>query len=207
MADIGDLYYVKQHFRQGGVEALMAGYWKVENIVGAASTSDDNLAQGFHEHYDGQIHGEVGSNESDYYKTVVEKTDTIFFGEYANPTLGGDSGDKMPDFTAISVKQNVGTRLTRNGFKRIPFIVEARSNGNNPVLTLAQRAQIEEFFGGWITFTSSIAPTISITLSPQIVKRVETPPASGIYVPDYAQLNPVVSAAVGRITTQNSRKS
>lgn len=207
MADVGDLYYIKQHFRQNGVEALMAGYWRIDVITGASSTTDDNLAQAVHEQYDGEIHGEIGSNESDYYKTVVEKTESIFFGEYANPTLGGDSGDKMPDFNSISVKQNVGTRLTRSGFKRIPFIVEARSNGNNPVLTLAQRAQIENFYGGSQTWVSSAAPGVSITGHWEIVKRVESPAGSGNYVPDFTQTQPVVTASVGRITTQNSRKS
>lgn len=201
-----DILMIKTFFEQAGNEALNVAFFKVEGVAGVPPTVAQ-FARWYHESYAPQIVSNFLHGSANYVRTVVEYIDgSMDFGDYSNVISGSVGGEPAPSFTAIDVKQNVGNRLTRAGRKRLPFISESASNGNSITLAGVVVTVIETWFGISALVVDPLDATNAVSLSPVIVGRTETPPGSGVYVLDPAKVNPVTSAELIQVTTQNSRK-
>jgi len=196
-------------FLQGTIEAVMVSYWRVEAIT--TPNTYAAMAEAFHEVMmavgDGAT---ILSNSAKLYRTVVDNVTLLGMegGEFNGDIVGTSSTDPAPSFNALSIRQAVEERITRNGYKRFPFIAEGTMNGNNAVLSGVVRSAIEAFWGDevsfiWVTEDGSI----DIDLQPVVVGRTETPPGSGNYEIDLTKINVVTGASVRGITSQLSRKS
>lgn len=206
MASTGDILQIVQHFSQAGNEALLVNFYEVTQI-GLETLSESQVAESFHELFGASILTTFLHTSAQYNRTVVDNlTGGGFFGDYSNTINGVVTGEPFSSPTAISVKQNVGNRITRNGFKRLPFLGEGLGNGNEVVMSSGPLASVEAWFGAAITINNPIDDEPTLLLQPVVVGRTETPPDSGIYILDLAKINTIVNAQVINITTQNSRK-
>lgn len=204
--NVGDIVRITQHFKQGTNTALMVSFWECGSLTGAPIL-ESQLAQNYHSQYSAILRGFTLHESAQMVKTVVDNlTDGLAYGEYQNILNGGVSGQAAPSYVAISVKQNVLTRATRAGFKRMPFTGEDRINGNEVVIGLADEGKIEDWFGELYTVQNPIDNTVMGTIRPVVIGRVESPPDSGNYVLDLNTVNLVTNAGIIGNTTQNTRK-
>lgn len=205
---VGHILQVKSFYEQEGNEALMVSFWEVGDIT--VMDSYAALAEGFQ--FEQQISffvANVQINSSAAVRTVIDNlSNPPEYGEFVGEQLGLASGEAAPAFVALSIKQSVGTRLTRAGYKRIPFIGESVTSGNEATIPGGTRTALETWFGtsNTINFTNGLGDEVNIVVTPVVVGRTETPPDSGIYVIDLAKINYVTSAFVQGPTSQNSRK-
>lgn len=204
-----EAYRMKFFYRQGTNEAMMIANWNlVDFVVGATETE---LAQAMLTDFELATNAPVRHSTSVCYRVEVAETfGGLDFGVADGDVLGLLGGEPAPSFNAIAIRQNVGTRLVRPGQKRIPFIPEAVSNGNNPVLTVGQQAGLELGYGQEIEveWTDLQANLWTFILQPMVIgtTNVGTPSAPD-YILDPAKQVPVTSAEVTRITSQVSRKA
>lgn len=118
---------------------------------------------------------------------------------------GNQANDAYASFGALSVRQEVSTRVTRNGYKR--FVGVPENNVTNGVfvsgyMTLFQTTVSNKLGGTNILFTSDISGGDDIITAAHIILKTvhSDPPANG-------EWQFVTSAnALDRPTTQNSRK-
>lgn len=205
---LNNIIRIKQFFRQGTIEALLVSYWQVADITIAPTYNQMAEAFGFIWSTVGQgvdiLHG-----TAEMYRVVLDNL--TLEGEYGESTLlyaGVAAGDPAPSFNAISVKQIVETRLTRAGYKRMPFISESHSIGNEVNVPTTVEIGIEEFWGFPASFFYEGADfTVDVTLNPVVVGRTLVELPEPHYVEDITKINPVVEGQIQRITSQNSRKT
>lgn len=207
MAAINDILRIKQFFKQDDNEALMVSFWKVV-IVPSGNPPESLVARAYHGKYGDIVVPSSLADTATVEKTVVDNlTDGFAFGEYENPIAGAAGGDPAPSFVAMSIRQNVGSRITRSGFKRMPFISENASNGNSVTWSPAFQAIVESWWSADNALVNPIDAQPLLTITPVVVGRTESPPDSGIYILDLDKINAVTSAVVQRPTSQNSRKA
>lgn len=118
-------------------------------------------------------------------------------GERAGTRSAPTQSNAMPTFTAAGARLTVGTRLTRPGQKRVPFLAEEDNNGG------ALQTSFKTLFQAWLNVITSPfvlgAPALGVTLNPIVTKR----DASGTVV----AAQPITGYVVNPyITSQNSRK-
>lgn len=205
---LNEAYRVKFFYRQGTNEAMMIANWNLLDFVQGATETE--LAQAFMNDFEIATNAPVRHSTSVLYRVEVQETfGGLDFGVVDGDILGLVAGDAAPAFNAIAVRQNVGTRLVRPGQKRIPFIPESLSNGNNPVLTAGQQAGLEVGYGQPITinWVDLELNDWIFSLQPMVVGTVNAgTPEDPDYVLDPAKQVQVTSAEVTRITSQVSRK-
>lgn len=209
VATSGDIVRVKQFFKRGTIEALMVSFWELGVVEPMDFITTEALAEAFHGTFDGAVWVETGDINAVYYKTVVDLApDFMEFGEYAEDVFGGLSGDSAPSYVSIQVKQNVPTRLTRAGFKRIPFTTEAAIVGNNLALGTGVINQIEAFFGDSTVMAVPSNPTNTANMLPIVIGRTNVGTAENpIYELDFAKKQYVTNAQCNKNTHQNSRQT
>lgn len=206
MISPNDILQVKTFYEQGGNEALNVSFWQVDEIV-PQPTTEAQLANWFHVTYYETVSSLFLHGTAFQVRTVVDNlTDGFAYGEFSSQLQGQIAGDPAPSFNAIDLKQAVGTRLTRAGRKRFPFISESMTNGNNLVMSGGDQAQIETAMGLSFQPNNPLSALEFVTLLPIVVGRTETPVGSGNYVIDIAKINAVTSAELRGITSQNTRK-
>lgn len=209
MLSVGDVLGIKQFFSVAGNQALMISFWEVMDILGDP-VSIDEFARDFHYQYGETILTTFLWAGANYDRTVVENIDgSLDFGDFSDVINGTNAGEPAPSFVALDVKQNVSNRMTRGGRKRLPFITEGMFEGNAETLGGAAQVAIESFYGGPVNVFRYLDETMTnfVGIRPVIVGRVESPPASGIYVLDPTRVNPVSSANLVKVTSQVSRKA
>jgi hypothetical protein len=88
-------------------------------------------------------------------------------GERAGTRAAGDDGEWLTSFAAVGIRQTVGTRLTRPGQKRFPFLREGDVVGN----AIAPTPLIPfNALGGAFSQVSVLgAPALGMALQPQVV--------------------------------------
>jgi hypothetical protein len=188
---------------------MMIANWNLVDFIAGATETE--LAQAFLNDFEVATNVPVRHGTSVCYRVEVAETfGGLDFGVAEGDILGVVAGDAAPAFNAIAVRQNVGTHLVRPGQKRIPFIGETLSNGNNPVLTPAQQANLELGYGSEIEINWVDAQLNNwiFILQPMVIGTVNTgTPENPDYVLDPAKQVPVRNAEVTRITSQVSRKA
>lgn len=206
---IGDVLQFIMTFGQGTNTALMVGYWRVDAMD--TPNTYTALAAGFQFELmsgTGQLSNVLATSTASQKIVVNSLTKPLEFGEHVEDINGGMIGDPAPAFVALRVKQSVESKLTRAGYKRIPFVGEAASVGNNVTVGASVKTAIEEFFGIPlnVAFTHPVDGLIDIVLEPIVVGRtlMGTPP---VYTPDISKINPVTGASLAFVTSQTSRKA
>lgn len=140
--------------------------------------------------------------------TLVEAdnlSDGITFGQWAFNDAGEITGDPMPSYVAIPIQLQRSTKVTRNGYKRLPGVTETLVSGNVLSIGSQEKLAAEIFFSGSRPFKDITVPTEEYSMNAIIVGRTKN--ASGVYELDLTRINPVSSASIGsNVTTQNTRK-
>lgn len=183
----------------------MVGFWRYSETSGAPEYSNSELALQFAEAWSDKF-GTIQHPTSIYYRTLVEVApDFLEFGENIFDRVGSATGEPAPSYVAIQVKQAVGSRLTRSGFKRIPFVSEDNIVGNGLELTAGMIVDLEAFYG-FMNILPGGGGGDDIRLVPVIVGRTNMgTPEDPDYQLDFTKVNPVTSASVVKNTHQNSR--
>lgn len=208
MAEVGDLLRIVHDFEMSSIEAKIVYYVTIDDIT-APSLSLPALAEALHPLFDGNVWSYVGASQAVLKRTVIDDiTDGLSYGEYSEDINGGRVGSRLPPFVALSVKQNVASRLTRAGFKRIPFGIETDNEEGEWIGSEEDRELIEDYFASMIEVFQITEPFLPMCrLRNVIVGRIEEPVGSGNYVLDPTKLNFVTSAVIQKWTSQNTRKS
>lgn len=148
----------------------------------------------------------VSGAPSSFDTVVVEEIGGgLAFGEFAVPTAekGGtrayaSSGDYLPSYCAVGCRLTVGTRSTRPGQKRFPFVGESDTGDNVVSATyLALAATLAEKYSSTITLG---APVATGTLRPKVVRWSKTVPPTVVASQDVTGflLNPYITSQVSR---------
>lgn len=130
---------------------------------------------------------------------------SLQFAEFAIPTAeragtraAGDDGEWLTSFAAVGVRQTVGTRATRPGQKRFPFLREGDVVGN--AIVSASLVTFDALGGAFSQVSVLGSPAAGVALQPQVVHE------PGIRNPTRA-LQPVIGWATNpNLTSQVSRK-
>lgn len=205
---INDLLKITSEFEQGSNTGMMVSMWRVSQMD--VPSTYDVLAEGFQ--FTLMVSGGVNDiihTSAKAVRTVVDSlTKPLEYGEFVGDDVGSAGGEPMASFVSLSIKQTVESRLTRAGYKRVPFISESVLNGNDFAGSLALQGQLEDFFGlnASITYTPTEGDPIDIVLVPVVIGRTLNSEVPPFYELDLAKINPVVGASVQGATSQNSRK-
>jgi hypothetical protein len=208
MAGVGDLLQVKHEFSLGSVLAYIIYFLEIDNI----ETGDLILpiaAQSIHEKFDAEVWQSMGASQALLRRTIIDNiTDGLEYGEFEDHVNGGQVGDRLPPFVALSVKQVGATRATRAGFKRLPFGTETDNDAGNWIGDAGAETAITDYFKLITIFDIPLSPGSPLFNGQNvIVGRVETFPDSGIYVLNPSVRNLVVDANIQKWTHQISRDS
>ena len=146
--------------------------------------------------------------------TVVNTFDSLLgqqvggalqFAEFAIPTAekagtraAGDDGEWLNSFSAVGVRQTVGTRATRPGQKRFPFLREGDVVGN--AIVAGSLVAFNALGGAFSQVSVLGAPALGMALQPQVVHE------PGLRDP-VRKVQPVIGWVTnGNVTSQVSRK-
>lgn len=205
---VGHNFRMTNFFDQGGNQALMVSYWRLVEYT--EPQTDSFFAEAMQRQMMdiGRVHS-VMSVTARCYRTVIDNlTIPLEFGEFIGDDFGSITGDPAPSFVTISVKQLVPTRLTRNGYKRIPFPSDTNTAGNDPQVGTSDRLAIEAFFGAEveINYTSGVT-SLSAIVQPLVIGRTNVgTPEDPDYILDLSKIQFVSGAQVSKVTSQNTRK-
>lgn len=207
MAETGDRLRITQTFNQAGNLAYLVSFFQWASTDTEVPVVEDNIAYAYHYAMAYNIVPIFLHNTAKLVRTLVDNLDnpTGLYGEYIEDFVGTQSGDAAPSFVAVDVKQNVGSRLTRSGRKRLPFIPESLSQGNTCLITGGDADDIAAFFGAPIALDFPETSDSMGVLSPVIVGRtlMGVPPK---YELDLTRVQLVSSAQIVGVTSQTSRK-
>lgn len=202
-----DIIQMISFFRLGTIEAQNVSYWRVNALSGAGTDAQYAAVYQYGMMTIADVENLMTPSAVNYRTLFNNLTKVGEFGEWLQDFPGVAAGDNLPTFNAASIKQIVPTRLTRNGYKRIPFIAEGLNTGGVLTISAPIRTALEAFFGSAVTvnYTIPSGPALSLTLEPVVIGRSLV---GGVYVLDMAKVQDVTNAEVQqRITSQNSRKS
>lgn len=204
---VGDFLRITQFFRQGSIEGLMVSFWELSTMIGVEAETATYLAQSFHKAWY-TLFGDLQHPSCNYYRTMVEVGPSLTeFGEVELTQLGEAIGEAAPSYVALQVKQQVGSRITRAGYKRIPFVSEDTIVGNTVEISGGQLANLRLFYG-LVADIPEFNPvgSGSFGLTPYIIGRTNIgTPESPNYEINWAVTNQVLGASITKNTHQNSR--
>lgn len=208
MASVNDVLQANFYFRQAGIEALIVQFFKVTAISSSDETEQD-VAYTLQQIMGTELVPLWLHGSAEFYKILVlNVSDGLGYAELLETFTSEISGDPMPRYEAISLRQSVPTRLTRGGFKRLPFGAESQSDGINWTLSEEAREPIIEFFENQtivVDYDDPHEPTGTI-VHPVIVGRTLNEAIPPVYELDLSKVQ-LVSAVESRgWTTQNTRK-
>lgn len=132
---------------------------------------------------------------------VEDVTFGLEFGAAVWNWQGADAGNTLPPYACYAIRLNRGTKITRNGYKRIAGVPEAVQDAGDltPAAIAAVQNAADTLFGQEIDIT--LPDDREFSLVPLIVGRNATGK------PDLTRVQNVQSVTVlGKTTTQNSRK-
>lgn len=202
---VGNIIRLTMFWSQAGNEAVSVGFFRY--LGGLTAPTYAQLAYAFGvENMTGASLGTNIHSSAKLDKVVVDNmTIATEFGEAVLdlPGLDASSGPE-PAFVAALLKQTRETKLTRNGYKRFPFLSEAKVQGNNFVPDAGSLPQVYGIWGDIFTY-DVITPdgAVNFDLQPVIVGRTLI---GGVYELDLTKINEVTEAVFLRATSQNSRK-
>lgn len=205
----GDVLQILSFFSMRELTALMVSFWRYEQLSAIGPLTDSQVAEAFHTAFT-PIVGIMLSQEADLTRTLVNNlTNGLTFGDYSEVVGGGFPGEALPAFNAISIKQNVGTRETRAGYKRFPYPGEGMSINGNVTIGAVDQATVEDFFGQIVLIQNPIDASPGGGLQPIVVGRTNMGTAEDPdYQIDLTRVQDVISAAIQpRVTSQTSRKA
>lgn len=205
---LNDILRVKTFFHQGSNEALMVSYWTVSEIITPNTYAALAQAFGFTMMVDSRVQDLVSATATLDRVVIDNLSKPLEFGEWVEDFVGIATGDPAPAFNAVSIKQSVGTRTTRAGYKRIPFISEQIMNGNTAVISGITETALLAFWGQLYNFLYSdpVNGDTEILMFPTIVGRTLNEDVPPTYEEDLTRINPVTGASIQGITSQVSRK-
>lgn len=134
-------------------------------------------------------------------------TDGLTFAETGWTGTGAIAQESASSFVAAGIKLTRGTKVTRNGYKRLagvtePAIVDGQLDSGYITAQLTPLANM--LSNG---YQAVIGGTETVDVVPVIVGRTETPAGSGKYLPDLTRVQNVVGFSINaRTTSQVSRK-
>jgi hypothetical protein len=128
---------------------------------------------------------------------------TGVYGEFSVPSgeqagtrvLSGEAGQPTPTFVAGGVRLTVGTRLTRPGQKRIPFVYEIDSEGN--FLSAAWVALARSLFDVMTNDLTLGSPALGTILQPIVCSKALGAVTDWQSVVGYV-INPNITSQVSR---------
>lgn len=208
MAVTGDILRMTTFYRWGTIEARMVAFF-VFTQVEAIVPTEAAIAEWYHVTNNAAMWQFVGASAAQFYRTVVDNlSGGLLFGDYEEAFNGGKGDTPMPSFNALSVKQVVGSRETRAGYKRIPFITEDINIGGVADLTTEERDEIEAWYGDTFMVQDQVTSDNIGLIAPVIIGRVNVgTPEAPEYELDLEVQNLVIDAIVQeKITSQISRK-
>lgn len=92
---------------------------------------------------------------------------TIPVAEQTGTRTAPADPDPMPVFNAAGIRLAVGTRVTRPGQKRIPFLTQ--SDANSQVLSSAYTTLLNTFMGTMVANMTLGSPAAGVVLIPSVV--------------------------------------
>jgi len=177
--------------------------------TGAAFLTADaaGVGEAFWNHVKAAWRGVVPSAVSGVFQSVFveEIGGGLNFGEYPIPvgeqggSRAGVTGEAMPSFLAAGVKFTVGTRLTRSGAMRVPFVNEMDCQTNT--LQSAYLTVVGNLANVYANVMTLGAPVATGVLQREVIRWTKTVPPAISAVQD---VNGYLVATIA--TTQNSRK-
>lgn len=201
----GDILKITMFWEQAGNEAVSVGYFRYLAAVTAPNYAQLAEAFGILNMANNSL-GNIIHSSAKLARVVVDNASNgLEFGEAIVDLVGLDGGSgPEPAFVAALLKQARETKLTRNGYKRFPFLSESYVQGNNFVPPSGSLAAIYGIWGSehdYVTVTETGA--VEFTMQPVIVGRTLV---GGVYEPDLLKINEITEAVFLRATSQNSRK-
>lgn len=128
-------------------------------------------------------------------------TDGLEIGEISSGRGGTHAGETAASFVTYNFKLRRTTALTRHGRKSIGGLADSASDGNSPTPVILERDAALLALASNVNIEDAAMAIIG-TLNPVIPRRI---PATG--APDPLNLNPVASAELRGMGTQNTRKA
>lgn len=137
----GDIYQMTVQGTILGETVANVWYLQVASI-GAGGIDATNLAEGWWNHIKTSYRAVAVTNHTTAYQNILAEqcgTGTREFGVYPVPIAeqggtrsngSGGGAESLPSFTAIGMRLNVGSRLTRPGQKRLWGLAEIDQNAN-----------------------------------------------------------------------------
>ena len=202
---VGSLIECVVNMRWQAQETLNVWQYEVDTIPGG--TSAVQLAEAYWNHIKAPYRALQLASQPDTFISIRLRELNNVAGDYAefdipiaeklgtraNPT----QAEILPPYTSAGVRLVVGTRLTRPGQKRVPFLVESEQNAG--VLQAAFRALIVTQMNLMVAGMLLGAPAATATLQPIVCKKDVTG-----FVTAHQDITGYVIN--GNVTTQNSRK-
>ena len=204
MPTINDIYRFTTTIQYEGATCRVVDFRRIDTLP-ANPMTDPELAQSYGNLFVAEVMPKL-SNQAEMTNVLAENlTDGISFADWGFSAMGGKTGDPMPSYVACSIKLKRSTKITRNGYKRLPAVPELLSDGNAYLASSTEKEDLEFFFWGITLFEDITDPLDTFQMRGVIVGR--TLNVSGVYELDLSKINPVASAQVQpNLTTQNTRK-
>jgi len=202
---IGDI--VEVALRGRWLDNTWMNVWQYRIDVTSALITAENLGEGWWNHVKATYRGLAPDTVANCFIDVLVRSlmsPTADYGVYAIGAAETDGsrstagiGDPQASFVGVGVKLAVGTRTTRPGSKRFPFLYEADSSAN--ILAAGITAGVVAHMDVMVADMTLGAPAATMVLQPHVVKK----DAAGLAL----VWQPITSYAVnGYTSSQVSRK-
>lgn len=204
MAITGNILRLTTFISFLGQEVLNVDFRRFDD-GGNGNVDEEEIATEFGQAYFQANMDTIMSNQATLVRVLCENmTDGVSFGD-AFPNLTGTNGTSQPapSYTAVTIRQNRTTKITRNGSKRLGGLHEGVFDGNeNLLIGGVTQPRVEAFYGAPVSLTG-ISGTY--TVEPIIVGRTLV---GSVYELDLSKINDVKSAAMSPvIKSQTSRRN
>jgi hypothetical protein len=181
--------------------------WQYEVDTSVPTITAANIAEAWWQHVKAAMRGVPTTNIGGAFRTVEVRelnnpsgalgTYGIPSSEWAGTRSPGSEAQILPPFAAVSVRLDVGTRVTRPGQKRLGGLVETDQNGG--LIQSAVQAATETLMDLMIQSMTLGAPAATFTMTPIVCKKDGVGAVVAHQGIDSYTISPYVS-------TQNSRK-
>lgn len=204
MADVGDILRFTHFYTLLGEECLNVFFYEITsaNLTPVLLPAFiDEYEAGFNTGIMQYLSASVVLN-----KIKIENlTDGVEFTEKNFARAGGLGTDVASSSLAYTFLLSRGTKVTRNGFKRFPGVLESELSGNTINKNGVQVAAMQDYLRLGLDIQDYNGASADVFLTPRIVGR--TKDVNGIYQIDLNKVNNITGAALRTIVgTQNTRK-
>lgn len=180
--------------------------WQYEIDTIPPSVNAVQLAEGWWNHVKAATRGLAFSSFGNVFRTVRLRQLNNALGDYAEYDVpiaeqagsrSATTSDQMPPYVAVGVRLVVGTRVTRPGQKRIPFVLEGDNVAG--VLGSALQTVVQTYMNTMQVPMTLGAPAATVGLIPIVTRK----DGSGTVTAWQPITGYLINA---NLTTQNSRK-